>query len=208
MTQATVDGCLNSGVKTSVVVVEKQDIIYKDCLTVRQPEPFNYNRCLNFGAGFFKTDYIAFLNNDLEPYPMWADNLIEEIETSGFDSGSPKCSYRHARLEGVRYGYQIGWVFCGWAFVMKSSVYKELGKLDESFVYWCSDNIVAWQMAQKGFKHLITSKSVINHLGNQSGKHLTKEKLIEYTWKEAKRFKEITGENIFPDDIIENGLKQ
>jgi hypothetical protein len=207
MTQKAVDGCRDSGLHTTVIVVEKQDVIYSDCLTLRQPEPFNYNRCLNFGAKALNTDYVAFLNNDIEPYPMWGRNLIDEMEKAGYDSGSPKCSYRHKRLDGVRYGYQIGWDFCGWAFVLSKNALTKIGKFDETFTYWCSDNIVAHQLETSDLKHLITSASVVNHIGNKTGETLDINTLCDYTWGEAKRFKEITGKDIFPPNVIRHNIE-
>lgn len=213
MTQAAVDRCKQAGVNTVTVVVEKTKSEYYGAYTIDQLTPFNYNGCLNEGANYLMKYYpeithIAFLNNDISPYPMWGVNLIEQMELNGYDSGSPKCSFRHPRLNGEQSGWQVGHRFCGWAFVLTKKAYLDLGKLDETFAYWCSDNIVAYHLEKKGYKHLITSKSVVNHLGNKSGKYLTKEQLIDYTWKEAIKFKELTGIDLFPPDMIKQRMQE
>lgn len=213
MTQAAVDRCKQAGVNTVTVVVEKTKSEYYGAYTIDQPIVFNYNGCLNEGANYLMKYYpeithIAFLNNDISPYPMWGVNLIEQMELNGYDSGSPKCSFRHPRLNGEQSGWQVGHRFCGWAFVLTKKAYLDLGKLDETFAYWCSDNIVAYHLEKKGYKHLITSKSVVNHLGNKSGKYLTKEQLIDYTWKEAIKFKELTGIDLFPPDMIKQRMQE
>lgn len=213
MTQDAVDGCRNAGVDVFIVVVEMTNKTYDLATTIDQTIPFNYNGCLNDGAKYIlkhcpEITHIAFLNNDILPYPMWGANLIDLMEANGYDSGSPKCSFRHPRLNGDQSGWQVGHRFCGWTFVLTKKAYLDLGKLDETFAYWCSDNIVAYHLEKKGYKHLITSKSVVNHLGNKSGKYLTKEQLIEYTWKEAIKFKELTGIDLFPPDMIKQRMAQ
>jgi len=212
LTEDTIAGCKKSGVDTVIVVIEQQTDVEYSCTTVHPDEEFNYNAYLNIGARslnyIYNLQYLAFLNNDLVMHKGWGFSLIQEMERQRCGSGSPKCPMRHKELNKTFISHRVGLAFCGWAFVLSKEVYDLIGGLNEQFVYWCSDNIVAHQLKEKGVNHLITNKSTVRHISNQSGQHLEKEVLIDYTWKQAKKFKEITGVELFPDELIEKQLKQ
>ena len=152
--------CLDSFHWGEKIVIEAQDVEY-DCLTIKQPVPFNYNQCLNLGLKHCTDEYVCFSNNDVSFLDDFGD-----ITTYNYDSMSPKNPIwgRHKDLEGVIEGYDIGLHLCGWCIVAKREMIERIGGFPEDVDFWCSDNLYADVLIYHNIKHaLITSCNAIHY---------------------------------------------
>jgi GT2 family glycosyltransferase len=64
-------------------------------------------------------------------------------------------------------GYEIRKEFCGWAFCWKRDLFEELS-LDTRVSFWCSDDATAEQLKMKNEKHILVTKSIVDHYENGS----------------------------------------
>jgi len=160
--RAMTQRCIDSFRKTcigNVIVVEETDRKYQAKM-VRQPYPFNYNRCLNEGAKQSKAQWICFANNDCEFLPGW-DKIIEY----GYDSVSPLNPgwFKQAGLTGVAEGYEVGIHVCGWCIIVKRSVLNRIGGFPEDVEFWYSDNLYADVLRYYGIKHALITHCQVRH---------------------------------------------
>ena len=200
VTQAAIRSVKHSRVHP--IVVESEPISY-DALTIHPKEEFNYNRFLNRGAAEGHAPYIAFCNNDVLFTPDWL-NILSEMEAHNLRSASPietrhhKLRYKILADTGIKKGYVTGLHFVGWCFVWERALWEQLA-LDESFTFWCSDNIVCRQLQNLKISHgLVTSSEVIHaDGGSKTLRKLNPELKTKYTKEEVKRWNRLTGENKF-----------
>ncbi len=168
-------GAVRSATPHRVIVLESNpNIEYEGATTLHPEVPFNYNRYLNIGARYCESDYIFFGNNDVLFEEGWDRALIAEMRKHKIRSASPLCPNTHpkhyeiTRNSGVIIGYEVYKLFCGWAFLWERSLYEQIGKMDESFTFWCSDNVVVEQLKCLDEKHMLVTSSVVNHIGGGS----------------------------------------
>lgn len=157
-----------------VVIESNLDVNYTDADTIhfKQGE-FNYNKALNMGAEFLKTngtsEYMAFCNNDLVFTPRWYDIAVE-MQWNGFESASPWCEYTHPQyhpkaatyIQGRRTRIHLA----GWCFVWTRSLYDRIGPLPEDYSFFCADNATEKLMDKHKVAHMLSTKYVVNHLGS------------------------------------------
>ena len=139
---------------------------------------FNYNKALNKGIEKSKSDYIAFCNNDLIFEKGWLENLINAMEQTGSESGSPFTPENKAMLQYKE--NTIGWTvrehFNGACFVLKRSAIDKIGgKFNECVEGWFSDNVVAQQLINAGVQNVLCPSSIVHHLGSKTIETLSKE---------------------------------
>ena len=133
---------------------------------------FNYNACLNYGILNTDSEYIALCNNDLVFTKGW-ESIIETMKRYEVLSACPFSEYsshRHGyKADGtVHFGYQVGSEMLGWCIVVHRDIFSIIGKLDETYSFWCSDNAYADQLQSHGLKHLLDCGSIVNHIRGES----------------------------------------
>uniref|UniRef100_A0A6M3KCV1 Putative glycosyltransferase n=1 Tax=viral metagenome TaxID=1070528 RepID=A0A6M3KCV1_9ZZZZ len=148
-----------------IYVIEKQPIHFDGCISVFQPEPFNYNRCLNLGYLLSKAEYFCFANNDVEflsPVP------IEKLEK--YDSISPVNTLwmHHKKVTKDIKGYGVGVYVTGWCIANKRSAMEKIGGFNDIVEFWYSDNIYALQLQKAGLIHALIADWAIKHHASQT----------------------------------------
>jgi len=166
----------------NIVVVEKTKIDY-GVKTIRQPEHFNYNECLNMGASLGSNEIIVFCNNDLIFYDGWEVGIRAGIDL-GYGSLSPYCPRHHAGLfpKGwhIYDGYRVRYELVGWCIACSRGAWERIGRLDESVDFWFSDNLYADQLQYYGVKHGLVCSSFVEHKESATLKTARNKKQITY----------------------------
>lgn len=171
MTQKAIDTAIaNTKIKLNCVVLEQiKGIKYKNAKTVNYPFKFNYNRVLNYGVSITQNPYVLLANNDLIFHKNWAENLINNL--GEHYSASPYSEYNpHGNIakSGVYPGYVIGKQIMGWCIFVKREIFNIIGKLDESYTFWASDQIYSIQLQKANLQHLFIAESRVDHVCSQT----------------------------------------
>jgi len=187
-----------------VTVIESNSKVnYAGAKTIHPSSPFNYNRYLNLGARHAKGDYIFFGNNDILFTAGWDKEIVNGMRAHNVKSASPYCPLTHkdqniVEGSGVIYGLEIYKYFCGWAFIWERLLYDQVEKLDESFTFWCSDNVVVEQLKKLDEKHILVTSSIVHHVGGGSRTLIGIDDNLynKYTKEELNKFNKLFNQNI------------
>lgn len=159
---------------------------------VNYNEPFNYSRANNIGASYSQSDFLLFMNNDMEiidPYWLrelcqWAtlpeigivgaklihmNNTIQHagviLGLQGFIGHLYLNAPKHFRgLAGSVDWYRNYYALTGACQMMRRSIYLELGGYDEDFQLVFSDIELCLRSVKNGYRNLYTPNAVIKHL--------------------------------------------
>ena len=142
--QITNNAIMSSGVDCIVVETFSNRQYENAKLTLFWRKEFNYNACLNYGILHTDSEYIALCNNDLVFTKGWY-HITETMKQNEVLSASPFSEYsshRHGyKADGtVHFGYWIGHEILGWCIVVHRDIFSIISKLDETYLFWCSDN--------------------------------------------------------------------
>lgn len=188
LTQTAIDTAIKTTkLKVNCLVLEQvKGVKYKNAETVNYPFEFNYNRVLNYGVSLTNNNYILLANNDLIFYNNWAENLINGMGKNY--SASPYSEYNpHGNINKSEKGYVIGKHIMGWAIFVCRDIFKKIGKLDESYTFWSSDQIYSQQLQKANLNHVFVKESRVDHVCSQT---LTKsDNYRELTEIQHKKFK-------------------
>ena len=159
-----------AGHSVNIIVVEKANIKYQFADTVPQPSAFNYNECLNKGARFGNAELIAFCNNDI----LFERNFIESVQRQikDFDILSVK----------DQMGYMPS-IISGHCFVMKRKSWALIGFLNESYQFWCSDNVTTEQVKKHALKE-VKSNITVQHIRSSTLKTI-KDQRVKHIYTNA-----------------------
>lgn len=185
--QITNNAIVSSGVDCIIVETFSHTTYDKAKMTLFWNKPFNYNACLNYGILHTETEYIALCNNDLIFDKGW-QSIEATMKKHNALSASPYSMYnthRHGYRpdKSVHEGYWIGHELLGWCIVIHRDLIGIIGKLDERYNFWCSDNAYSDQIAAAGVKHILDCGSMVNHIGGGSKtlKTLPRSEYFNYT---------------------------
>ncbi len=173
MTQRAIDSCLQDGADVNVILVEthtkhryrgvNEFIFFSG--------PFNYNHCLNMGIERRKGDIQILANNDLIFEKGWSE-IGEVMKENGILSASALSDSPQHRLMKKGYfaykGYTIGLMLTGWCTFNDAKIWDKIKKLDESVVFWYSDNVQAEQLKKAGIEHWLLCCAKVNHITSQT----------------------------------------
>lgn len=186
-----------------IVVESNKKVSYLNAQTIYPTTPFNYNAYLNLGAKEGKSENIFFGNNDLIFTKNWDKQLLTGMKKTGVSSASPICPQSHAfygikKKTGIIQGLEIREHFCGWAFMWKRSLFEEVGGLDDTHVFWCSDNVTVEQLKRHNKSHILVTTSIVNHIGQGSKtlETLEDKQYYTYTKEELNKFNKSYNKNI------------
>lgn len=208
LTETAIDTAINNenNVFVKVVVVEKQDIVYKNCKTIKQFGEFCYNRFLNEGAEIGDSGYICFANNDLVFGHNWASEIIHAMEKEKVRSASPFCHLSNIKNDsgysqktGNHYGHEVRKEFTGFCFIWKRNLWEKVCGLDERLSFWASDDATAEQLKIAGEKHILCTTSLVSHLsyGSNSLNSLQLHEKNGLMHEQVRKFNRLYGKNLF-----------
>lgn len=201
LTQQAIDTafktCGNNPINV-IVIEQSPNITYLRTKTIHLSGEFNYNKFANIGASHGNAQYIMISNNDVIFQNGWLDYLLE----AGHALVSPH-EPRDIRQQDIKentIGYITGKHFSGWCFMITRKLWLDIGGFDEDFGFWYADDSVIQQCIAKNVYPMIVKKSIVNHLGSQTFKSLTREVKDNYTWGLTERFNTKYNKNKFEDN--------
>ena len=172
VTQNCIDSARKDNADLNIIVVETGDHYpYEVDSIVPYTGEFNYNRALNLGLRFAKSDYQVLCNNDIVFYPGWSKigdimKVNEYLSASALSNDQRQgiCKRGYVSYE----GYIVGFHLTGWCIFTAKELWDKIGKLNEKHRFWFSDNIYADQLMRAGIKHALICSIRVDHLGSQT----------------------------------------
>jgi GT2 family glycosyltransferase len=200
MTQHAIDSCIeaaNGLAVNCIVIEEKTNLFYRNASTYNPHQKFNYNKFLNFGAVRGGAPWVMFCNNDLMFKNGWLHNLL----AADYPIVSPiaMTDFRQKDVTENEKGWQCGRNLSGWAFMMKRSLYEEIGGLDEDFDFWYADNSLIEQLKKIDMPPMLVPSSKVNHLGSKTLKERNINDRNALMWSKLELFNTKYNQNLFSD---------
>lgn len=198
--------------EVAVYVVEKQNVAYsayKGATTLHYSFDFNYNKCLNYGAAHGTGEYIMFCNNDLIFEPGWTQ-LVDHMNkhrpplgsispicprTAAESHISPNAGRKLASRSANHDETRV--LFAGWCFMLRRSVWEQIGRLDERRKFWTADNATLLQLKKKGVLHALDTDCIVHHLQSQTLDTLDQATRDDYEWNEVKKYNRDYRKSVF-----------
>lgn len=164
MTQSAVDSCYygTNGLPINITVIEGgMSYRYDKANTLFKRDKFNYNRFANEGASLGKAEWIMVANNDLTFHDGWLHELLaaDHPIVSPHEPNDP----RQKDILGNEEGDTCGTHLSGWCFMIKRSLWEQIGKFDEDVTFWCSDDVVIEQVKAVGILPMVVKDSIVDH---------------------------------------------
>lgn len=199
MTQKAIDSCIrgSNGLPVNVIVMEGGVGQYHDATTIPKRSEFNFNQFANEGASLGSAEWIMVANNDLDFKDGWLHNLI----AAGNDVVSPH-EPNDIRQKGIIKnisGYECGRHFSGWCFMIKRTLWEEIGGFDKDVSFWFSDNVVIEQVKAKGVKPMLVKDSVVLHAGSVTLNQQSEEVVSDLKWRNAYIYNKKYNKNQFAE---------
>lgn len=160
---------------------------FENCTTIYPLGKFGFNKFVNIGLRITKSPYLVIANNDLFFHPGWATEILSAMAVDqSIVSASPVCSYFHPQLgiqinSGNYFGYEIRKEVAGWCIFCKRHIFNQIGFLDEKLKFWYCDSDYVNNLKLHGFKHMLISSSVVDHLDGRTTKELSKAQYFDFT---------------------------
>ena len=166
---------------------------------VRNETNLSFVRTCNRGFEVARGEYVIFLNNDTQVKPLWLDELYETMRRDDkIGIAGSKLLYPDGRLQecgGIVWRMGDGWNwgrdqdpkdprFCymrdsdyvsGAALMIKSSLFRELGKFDEYYVpLYYEDTDLCFKVRKLGYRTVVQPASEVIHFeGASAGTSVT-----------------------------------
>lgn len=200
MTQRAVDSCYfgTNGLPINITVIEGgMSYRYNHANTLFKRDKFNYNEFANMGASLGKAEWIMIANNDLTFEDGWLHNLIaaDHPVVSPHEPHDP----RQKDIQGNEQGDTCGTHFSGWCFMIKRSLWEQIGKFDEDVSFWCSDDVVIEQVKAVGVLPMIVKNAIVHHNVSQTLRVTPQAEQDELKWRNVYIFNTKYGKNKFKD---------
>ena len=177
------------------IVMEQSPERYSNAQTVWRPDEFNYNKFANSGIRRGHAPWICVANNDLVFHRGWFHQmmLLKHDVLSPLNPGDK----RQADIRIPQKGYVAGRHFSGWCFVMRRTVWEQMGGLDEDFPFWCADNATVEQLKAIRIQPMLVPASQVKHLASETLKTLDKAQSDELTTEQVRKFNRKYKQNLF-----------
>ncbi len=150
---------------------------------------FNYNRALNLGLKYAKSDVQILANNDIIFHKGWS-KIGDIMKANNYLSASALSKDQrqsHFKKGNFAYeGYIVGYQLAGWCIFTDKAIWDKIGKLDEKFMFWFSDNIYARQLENAGIKHALICSVFVDHLGSRTLMKQDRRIQSEYTYSQGR----------------------
>ena len=190
--------CIDSARKDcelNVILIETSDsmVEYNGVDTyVLYTGQFNYNRALNQGLQYAKGDVHILANNDLIFYPGWSEigelMILNDFGSASALSQDPR-QKAFQRGDFIYEGYNIGTHLCGWCLFVTKETIQKIGKLDESFNFWYSDNAYAKQLKNAGIRHGLFCNIRVDHITSITLRTLSYRDQRKFSYREVNRWR-------------------
>lgn len=184
---------LSENFKFNEIIIEtntkylQQGFIYQGSTVITPNEEFNYNRFLNIGLNYCKSDWIIISNNDVIFTEKWFTKIMnfskQHPEFLSFSPWEPNWHKVRGMVpdrecyEGYRTSYEV----TGWCIVLHRSILEKCKLFDEDFKFWYQDNDYAASLEHYGVRHGLIVNSRVYHDVSKSLDLLAKEKLHDMT---------------------------
>lgn len=193
VTQNCIDSARKDAVKLNIIVVETGNPYkYKVDKLIEYNGEFNYNRALNLGLKYAKSDYQILANNDIIFYPGWSKigDIMKANDYLSASALSTDIRQRYCKRGDLAYeGYTIGFQLAGWCIFTAKELWKQIGPLSEKHKFWFSDNAYAGQLIEKNIKHALICSVQVDHLESQTLNRMPRHTQNLYTWVEENKLK-------------------
>src|SRR5665648_245169 len=154
---------------------------------------FNYNRALNLGLKYAKSDFQILANNDIIFHEGWS-KIGDIMATNNYLSAcalSNDVRQVHFKKGLLAYeGYSIGYQLAGWCIFTHKSLWEYIGKLDEKYQFWFSDNLYAEQLKKANIKHALICSVFVEHLGSRTLSKQDRRIQSQYTFSQGRGTRE------------------
>lgn len=206
--------------------------VYKNIKIVIWDDEFNYSAINNFGEKYATGEYILLLNNDVEIItPNWIEEMLMFAQRSDVGGVGIKLYYpddtiqhggvilgmggiaghAHKNLPSSSYGYvgrasyaQNLSACTAACFMVRKSVYEEVGGLDEGYKVAFNDVDLCMKIRKAGYLIVFTPYAEMYHYESKSrGFEDTPEKVKRFN-SEVKRFESKWGEELKKGDPYYN----
>ena len=172
VTQQCIDSARKDNAELNIIVVETGDNYpYQVDKIVKYEGEFNYNKALNIGLQYAKSDYQVLCNNDIIFHPGWS-KMGDIMKVNEYLSASALSNDQRQRIckkGSVAYeGYVIGIHLTGWCIFTAKELWPLIGKLSEKHRFWYADNVYADQLIQAKIKHALICSIQVDHLGSRT----------------------------------------
>jgi len=179
----------------NIVVIEQSQATYLNAETLHAHGQFNYNSFANTGIIRGRAPWICVANNDLVFQRGWFHQmmLLKHDAMSPINPGDK----RQANIRIPEKGYTVGRHFSGWCFVMRRTVWEQIGGLDEDFPFWCADNATVEQLKAKNIQSMLVPASQVRHLASETLITFDQSIRDELTTAQVRKFNRKYKQNLF-----------
>ena len=193
------ENCINSArqdkVDLHVIVVETTPFpVNYDAQIVRYTGELNYNRALNLGLKHVKGDIHILANNDIIFHKDWSligeSMIVNEFPSASALSTDPR-QRGFDRGDWIYPGYEIGIHLTGWCIFVTKELIAKIGKFDESFDFWYSDNVYANQLIAAGIIHGLFCNVQVDHITSVTLRTLTLREQRRYSQDASHKYKSL-----------------
>lgn len=197
MTQRAIDS-LQASEKPgifNIIVMEQSQNSYSNAQTIWCPGEFNYNKRANSGILRGRAQWVCVANNDLVFQRGWFHQMMlhKHDVMSPLNPGDK----RQADIRMPEKGYTVGRHFSGWCFVMRRTVWEQIGGLDEDFPFWCADNATVEQLKKIRIQPMLVPASQVKHLASVTLNTLDTATRDELTKAQVRKFNHKYKQNLF-----------
>ena len=172
MTKQTINTARADGADMRVIIVETGPRYEYDVdVIIMYTEDFCYNHALNIGLREAKGEIHLLANNDLVFREGWSKvgDIMKDNNCHSASVLSQDMRQRHFERGDVLYeGYGVGSHITGWLIFLDDYCLSKIGKLDESFKFWYSDDVYALQLREAGVKHYLICNYQVDHITSQT----------------------------------------
>lgn len=190
-TEECIASALQDVADVEITVVETYAKIHPyKCNIIQYTGDFNYNRALNIGIrNSRECDVYILANNDIKFHKGWS--VIGDLMSYfGFGSASALAGGKGVLSGDYIYeGYQIGSILLGWCIFATSDTIRRIGSLDETYEFWCSDNVYADQLRGAGVRHGLFCNVRVDHIESATLRSVSLRTKRRYTFNSLNKYK-------------------
>jgi GT2 family glycosyltransferase len=167
VTQNCINSARQDGAELNIIIVETGNPYKYDVdKIIEYNGVFNYNRALNLGLRYAKSDIQILANNDIVFHKGWSviGGLMRDNKYLSASAISGNINHK-TLSRGLAYeGYEVGLLLCGWCIFTMKEIWPIIGRLDERYQFWFADNAYAKQIKEKKIKHALICTVQVDHL--------------------------------------------
>jgi GT2 family glycosyltransferase len=200
MTQRAIVSCVAgaNSLPVNVIVMEQMPgKRYMHASTLPAHAEFNYNAFANAAASKGHAEWIMVANNDL----VFDDGWLHQLLAANHPVVCPRSpeDIRQKDITTNVCGYTNAVNFSGWCFMMKRSLWRQIGGFDEDFGFWCADDSVIEQLRATGIAPMLVAAAHVHHIGSVTLKTIPKAH-DDMTWGFVDKFNRKYHRDKFADD--------